>query len=115
MMETHLPLWAGIPATVLLVVGGVLAFTGSWGLLRLKDFYSRIHAPTLGSTLGSSCVLGASMLVFSAIEGRPVIHEVVITLFLVLTLPVGAMLLVQAASYRDKQRTKAGRKTSPNR
>jgi multicomponent K+:H+ antiporter subunit G len=110
MMDADLPIWAAIPAAILLVLGGIFAFTGSWGLLRLKDFYSRAHSPTLASTLGTSCVLCASMLVFSAIQGRPVVREVVITLFLVLTLPVGTMLLVQAALYRDKKREKAARK-----
>ena len=96
------PLWAALPAAFLLVCGGLLTVIGSLGLLRLKDFYARIHAPTMGSTLGTGCVLIASMLVSSAVAGRPVIHELLITLFIVLTSPVTSMLLIRAAIYRSR-------------
>ncbi|KAB2318223.1 cation:proton antiporter [Betaproteobacteria bacterium SCN1] len=96
------PLWAALPAAFLLVCGGLLTVLGSLGLLRLKDFYARIHAPTMGGTLGTGCVLIASMLVSSAVAGRPVIHELLITLFIMLTSPVTAMLLMRAAMYRSR-------------
>ena len=102
MMSTDLPLWAIIPATLLLVAGGLLTVIGSLGLLRLPDFYSRMHPPTMGTTLGTGCVLVASMLVSSAILHRPVVHELLITLFVVMTAPVTAILLVRSAVYRGK-------------
>lgn len=106
MNEVVLPLWATVPATLLLILGGLLALVGSIGLLRLPDFYSRMHPPTMGTTLGTGCVLFASMIVSSALMGRPVIHELLITLFLVITSPVTAMLLIRAAAYRDRRRLK---------
>ncbi len=105
MTEAELPLWATIPATVLLVTGGLLTLIGSIGLLRLKDFYSRMHPPTMGMTLGSGCVLIASMIISTAILHKPVIHELLITLFVVITSPVTAMLLMRAAAYRDRARS----------
>ena len=102
-MTTDIPLWAGIPASILLVMGGVISLIGSAGLLRFKNFVSRIHAPTLGNTMGAACVLVASILVFSSIEHRFVIHEILITLLLFITSPVTAMLLMRAAVYRDKR------------
>jgi multicomponent K+:H+ antiporter subunit G len=45
-------------------------------------------------------VLIASMLVSSAALHRPVIHEILITLFVVMTAPVTAILLMQAAKRR---------------
>ena len=90
MIESQIPLWAGIPASILLVLGGLLALTGSAGLLRFRSFYARIHAPTLGNTLGCGCVLASSMLVFSALSSRPVFHEVIITLLLIVSSPVTA-------------------------
>lgn len=102
MSVADVPLWAAIPAAVLLVFGGLLTVVGSLGLLRLKAFYARIHAPTMGSTLGAGCVLVASMLVSSALAGRPVIHELLITLFILVTSPVTAMLLMRAAMYRTR-------------
>ncbi len=100
MNAADIPLWAALPAAALLVCGGLLTVVGSLGLLRLNAFYARIHAPTMGSTLGAGCVLIASMLLSSAMAGRPVIHELLITLFILITSPVTAMLLMRAAMYR---------------
>ena len=102
MSAADVPLWAALPAALLLVCGGLLTVVGSLGLLRLNAFYARIHAPTMGSTLGTGCVLIASMLVSSALAGRPVIHELLITVFLLVTSPVTAMLLMRAAMYRTR-------------
>ncbi|MEI2415717.1 monovalent cation/H(+) antiporter subunit G [Orrella sp. JC864] len=96
-----LPLWLAIPVALLLVAGGLLALIGSFGLVRLSNFYQRIHAPTLGATLGCGCVLIASMIYFTATSGRPVIHELLITCFIVLTAPLSAMLLIKVGLYRS--------------
>jgi multicomponent K+:H+ antiporter subunit G len=103
---SELPAWAAVPAAILLVVAGLLAAIGALGLLRLPDFFKRMHPPAMGSTLGAGCVLLASMLVSSAVEGRPVVHALLITLFLVITAPVTAMLLARAAVYRSKRRAR---------
>lgn len=103
MNPADMPLWAALPAALLLVCGGLLTVVGSLGLLRLDAFYARIHAPTMGSTLGTGCVLLASMLTSSAIAGRPVVHELLITVFILITSPVTAMLLMRAAMYRTRE------------
>jgi multicomponent K+:H+ antiporter subunit G len=90
-------------AAVLLINGGLLTLIGSVGLLRLRDFYSRMHPPTMGTTLGTGSLLIGSMLVSSAALHRPVIHELLITLFVIMTAPVTAILLMQAARRRTKQ------------
>lgn len=102
MTMADLPLWAALPASVLLVAGGLLALIGSLGLLRLPGFYARMHGPTMGNTLGVGCVLLASMLIGSAQEHRLVLQQLLITLFVVLTSPVTALLLMQAALYRNR-------------
>ncbi|HYD69207.1 monovalent cation/H(+) antiporter subunit G [Azospirillum sp.] len=99
---TELPDWAALLVALLLLAGAGLALIGSFGLLRLGSFYERIHAPTLGSTLGIGCVLIASMLCFSVLESRLVLHEVLITALMVITTPVTLMLLARAALYRDR-------------
>ena len=104
MTAFDLPLWAAAPAAVLLVIGGLLTLIGSVGLLRLPDFFARMHGPSMGNTLGVGCVLIASMLSSSALAGRPVIHELLITLFLVMSSPVTSMMLMSAAFYRNKAR-----------
>lgn len=94
--------WVAVPAAILLVCGGLLTLIGSVGLLRLRSFYARMHAPTMGTTLGTGCVLVASMLVSSAITHRAVTHEVLIAAFLTMTAPVTAILLMRAARSRDR-------------
>ncbi len=102
MSAADVPLWAALPAALLLVCGGLLTLLGSLGLLRLNTFYARLHAPTMGNTLGAGCVLLASILSSSALAGRPVIHEVLITVFILLTSPVTTMLLMRAAMLRRR-------------
>jgi multicomponent K+:H+ antiporter subunit G len=97
----ELPVWATLPAALLLIVGGLLTAIGSLGLLRLAPFYARMHAPTLGTTLGTGCVLVASMLISSALAHRPVLHEILITVLIVTTSPMTAMLLMRAAVSRS--------------
>ena len=86
---------------VLAVLGAALALVGSFGLLRLPTFYERVHPPTMGTTLGVGATLAASMLLFSVLESRPVLHEIVIGAFVIVTTPVTFMLLVRAAVHRD--------------
>ena len=80
-----------------LLVGAFFILVGSVGLLRLPDFYARLHAPTKATTLGLGAVLIASMVYFGVMRGAPSLHELLITLFLFMTAPVSAYLLAQAA------------------
>ncbi len=98
----ELPGWAAVPVALLLLLGAGLGLTGSIGLLRLRSFYERVHAPTLATTLGIGCILLASMLTFTVLQGRAVLHEVLIAVFMVVTTPVTLMLLARAALHRDR-------------
>ena len=100
MTEYTLPDWAAFIAGLLLICGGLLALIGACGVLRLRSFYQRMHPPTMGATLGTGCILVSSMLVSSALIDRPVIHEIVITVFIVITAPVSAITLMRAAISR---------------
>lgn len=104
-----LPAITALVTAVLVLVGAVLALIGSIGLLRLKNFYDRVHAPTLGTTLGTGLVLIASMVLFSVLGSRPVLQEIMIGVFMTLTTPVTLMLLVRAALHRDRAAAGAGR------
>ena len=84
---------------VLLLVGGLFALVGAIGLVRFRDFYMRLHAPTKATTLGVGGVLLASM-VASAAQGTLSVAELLITLFIFVTAPVSANLLAQAALHR---------------
>ena len=96
------PALATILASVLLVAGAAITLIGSIGLLRLQTFYERAHAPTLGTTLGTACIAAASMIYFSALESRPVVHELLIVIFILFTTPVTLIVLVRAALLRDQ-------------
>ena len=98
----ELPAWAAVLVALLLLLGTGLCLTGSLGLLRLGNFYQRVHTPTLAATLGAGCVLIASMIFFSVLQTRPVVHEVLITVFVIVTTPVTLMVLVRAAVHRDR-------------
>ena len=89
-------------AALLVLAGALLAFAGSLGLLRLKTFYERVHPPTMGTTLGTGLVLIGSMLYFTGVDSRPVLHEILIGVFMTFTTPVTYMLLVRAALHRDE-------------
>jgi multicomponent K+:H+ antiporter subunit G len=91
--------WA---AGMLVLLGALLAFTGSLGLVTLKSFYERVHPPTMGTTLGTGLVLIGSMLHFTALDARPVLHEILIGIFMTVSTPVTYMLLVRAALHRDR-------------
>lgn len=88
---------------VCLVAGAFLALMGAIGLVRLQSFYERVHAPTLGSSLGMMLILTSSVLYFSTIRGELVLHEILIAVFLTLTTPISLMLVVRAALARDRR------------
>jgi multicomponent K+:H+ antiporter subunit G len=83
-------------AAVLLLVAAAFLLVGAIGLIRLPDFYMRLHGPTKASTLGVGSILLASMII-SATHGRAGFAELLITLFLFLTAPVSANVMAQAA------------------
>jgi multicomponent K+:H+ antiporter subunit G len=97
-----LPAWVALLVGLSVLLGSVVTLIGSLGLLRLGNFYARVHAPTLGATFGMGSILVGSALCFSVLKARPVVHEVLIAVFVTLTTPVTLMLLARAALYRDR-------------
>lgn len=97
-----LPAWAALLVAFLILLGAGVTLVGSLGLLRLKSFYERVHAPTLGTTLGMGSIILGSIVCFSVLQSRPLVHELLIAAFVTVTAPVTLMLLVRAALYRDR-------------
>ena len=83
-------------AAAFLLVAAFFSLVGAIGLVRLPDFFMRLHAPTKASTLGVGGVLLASM-ILAAAQGRAGFAELLITLFVFVTAPVSANLMAQAA------------------
>lgn len=103
-----LPAWAALLTAFFVLVGASLTLVGSVGLLRLGDFYQRVHAPTLGTTLGTGGILIASMIYFSVLEARPILHEILIGVFATVTTPVTFILLVRATKRRSSENESRG-------
>jgi len=103
----QLPGWAALIVSLLLIVGASIVLIGALGLMRLRTFYQRIHGPAITVSLGAGSLLLASMLYFTVARSRPVVHEIIITLFVLLTAPVVSMMIMRAAVYRDLRARKA--------
>jgi multicomponent K+:H+ antiporter subunit G len=88
-------------AHALVLAGACVAFIGALGLLRMPTFFERVHPPTMGTTLGTVLILGGSMVLFGALEGRIAMHEILIGAFMTFSTPVTYMLLGRAALQRE--------------
>lgn len=86
--------------SLLVLAGAAFTFIGSLGLVRLPDFFMRLHGPTKATTLGVGCLLVASSVYFSVSGEGVSLHEILVTLFLVLTAPISAHLLAKAALHQ---------------
>lgn len=92
---------AEILISALLVISGVFGLVGSFGLIKLPDPMTRLHAPTKATTLGVGGVLIASMLHFTVFGGYFSFHELMITIFLFITAPIVAHMLAKAWLHRN--------------
>jgi multicomponent K+:H+ antiporter subunit G len=80
----------------LLLLGGFFALVGSFGLFKLDSFEKRLHGPTKASTLGVGGLLIASMLFHLFWTDAFSLRELLITLFLFITAPVSALMMMRA-------------------
>ncbi|WP_287815163.1 Na+/H+ antiporter subunit G [Pseudomonas sp.] len=98
----EVPAWAEAAVGLLLLLGSLFALLGAIGMVRLKDFFQRMHPPALASTLGAWCVSLASILYFSMVRHEPVLHAWLVPILLAITLPVTTLLLARAALFRKR-------------
>ena len=88
--------------SALILFGAAFVLLGSIGLVKLPDFFTRLHAPTKASTLGVSAILLAATVFFSIEQHSLSLHELLIILFLWLTAPISAMLMATLARHFRK-------------
>lgn len=99
-----LPLLGEIVAAGFLVLAGVFGLVGSFGLAKLPDPMTRLHGPTMATTLGIGAVLIASMIYFLARDGRVSAHELLIAVFLFLTAPITGLFIAKVHLHlRERQ------------
>lgn len=88
---------AEIALAALLLVGSGFVLVGSLGLVKLSDFFKRLHGPTKASTLGVGCILIASVGFHASLGDGLGLREGLVTLFLFITAPISAHLMARAA------------------
>lgn len=88
----------------LLAVGCFFVLVGSFGLVKLSDFFRRLHGPTKATTLGVGCILIASIWHHATLGDGLGLREVLVTLFLFITAPISAHLMAKAALSQDAKR-----------
>jgi multicomponent K+:H+ antiporter subunit G len=93
--------WIELIVSVFLVTGAVFVFIGSFGLAKLPDFYTRLHGPTKATTMGMGCLLIGSAILASYQQGYLSLHELLITIFLLITAPVTAHMLAKTAMHHE--------------
>lgn len=86
---------ADLIVSALIVIGGFFGLVGSFGMVKLPDLMTRLHAPTKATTLGVGGVLLASIVYFTA-AGSISAHELLISLFLFITAPISAKMIAKA-------------------
>ena len=89
-----------IAASVLLLIGLAFTLIGSIGLVRLPDFYTRMHAPTKATTLGVSGIFAAAALTLPGNAFGTAFKAVLVIFLLFVTAPIGAHMLALAARHR---------------
>ena len=121
-------LFTEIILSALLLVASFFALVGSIGLVKLSDFFKRLHAPTKATTMGVGSIL---VLIFFAKDRINTLvvsvfyhalvgntfhpREILISVFLVITAPISAHMMAKAAlSLRLKKRPQCPTDETPD-
>ena len=89
---------------LLLLASGGIVLAAALGLVRLPDFFARMHAPALASTLGAWIVTLASIIHFTLGSGGLALHTWLVIILLSITAPITTMVLARAALFRQRRR-----------
>jgi len=89
-----------VVAAICSLLGALLFLAGAIGLLRLPDFYTRLHAPTKAATLGIILIALGSTALHIGRDTNAWVEDTLIMLFIMLTTPVSSQLLARAAAAR---------------
>ena len=103
MTGAALPLWAEITIAALVLTGATNALLGSWGLLRLKTYFERVHAPSIIATMGCWCIMLGTIVYFSLQGQGLALHALLIALFVAITVPVTNIFLMRSALFRARR------------
>ena len=79
----------------LLAAGSIFVLIGAFGLIRLPDFYTRLHAAGITDTLGAELILLGLM--FQAGLSLVTVKLILISLFIFFTSPTATHAVANAA------------------
>ena len=99
--------------SILMLYGGTFILIGSIGLIKLPDFFMRLHGPTKATTLGMASMLIAAMVYFVNSGHGLSVREILITIFLLITAPISGYMLIKSAIHH-KLKAKEGTKGLDN-
>lgn len=103
-----------IVSWICLVAGGFFCVVGGIGLVRMPDFYTRMHAASVVETLGAGLILLGLM--FQAGLTLVTVKLIMIGLLIFMTSPVATHALAKAAIIRGlKPLTNSGKEAPSKR
>lgn len=111
MNEVSLPVWAEVVIAALVLGGAIIALLGSIGLMRLKSYFERVHAPSIIATMGCWLIMWATFVFFSASGQGLALHALLIAVLMAVTVPITTIFLMRAALFRARR---AGRDVPPS-
>ncbi|MBX3231447.1 MAG: Na+/H+ antiporter subunit G [Labilithrix sp.] len=94
--------WVEVVVAALLCLSGLFVVLSAIGFLRLQDFFMRMHPTALAYTFGSWCVALASVIYFTTLESRLVLHTWLVAIMFCMTVPVTTLLLARVALFRRR-------------
>jgi multicomponent K+:H+ antiporter subunit G len=86
----------------LLLASGVLSLVAAVGLVRLKEYFQRLHAPALANTGAAWCVALGTIVYFSFLDGRLALYAGIVNVLLAITAPVTTLLLARTGLFRKR-------------
>ncbi len=106
-------LWVDALSWVCLVVGGLFCVVGAVGLLRMPDFYTRMHAASVIDTLGAGLILLGLLL--QAGLTLVAVKLLMIGLLIFFASPTATHALARAAMVRGLKPRLADKEAAPSK
>lgn len=82
-------------AWIFLIAGSFFSIVGGFGIIRMPEFFSRMHAGGITDTLGAGLILTGLMFLSDGIV--PLVKLLMILFFLLVTSPTGCHALAKSA------------------
>jgi multicomponent K+:H+ antiporter subunit G len=100
MMAIDLSVLIEALVSAMVLAGAAFTLLGSIGLLRMKDVFQRMHAPTKATTLGVGLILLAASIASSLDAQTLSLHQILIGILLFVTAPVSAWMIARVALHQ---------------